>query len=335
MNTKLLRADGRDNTAPNRAWVQVFRAGRHTASDGTTGAYTTGDLDEIVAAFDQTKDEYQPVLRIGGHDGGAAPAGGRVIGLRRSGEFLEALFETIPVVARAISAGAYNGVSAGLRLGAKIGDRTFGKFLDHVAILGSRIPAVKGLNGPDGLSGLFADNDGPTAVYNFEMEGDHMDEKLAQENLELRDKLRAAEANEQKAKADFEAATAAHAAEIVTIKAAHATEIAAERDKVAQYEAAAAKTEVEAVVDAAVRGGRLAPAVKDNTIKAGLALRSQANFSEADSAFAAWRDSLVKAPKVMDFEEKAAAGGDPNPEATAWEKDFAEGAALAAAKAAK
>lgn len=335
MSTKLLRANGRDESAPNRAWVQVFRAGRHTASDGTAGSYTTGDLDEIVAAFDQTKDEYKPVLRIGGHDGGSSPAGGRVIGLRRSGEFLEALFETVPVVARAISAGAYNGVSAGLRLGAKIGDRTFGKFLDHVAILGSRIPAVKGLNGPDGLSSLFADNDGPAAVYNFEMEGDHMEEKLAQENLELRDKLRAAETERDAAKRDFAEAEAKHGDAVKALQAKHDADLKAERDKVAEYEAAAAKSEVEAVVEAAVRGGKLAPAVKDNTVKAGLALRSQANFSETDSAFAAWRDSLTKAPKVMDFEEKAAAGGDPDPEATAWEKDFAEGAALAAAKAAK
>jgi len=325
--TKLLRATGRDD-APNRAWVQVFRTGRHTASDGSTGDYTAADLDEIVATFRATADQYKPVLRIGGHDGGAAPAGGKVVDLRRSGDFLEALFDTVPVVARAISAGAYNGVSAGLRIGARVGDKTFGKFLDHVAILGSRIPAVKGLNGPDGLASLFSDDDAAVLAINFEMEDD-MDEKLAQENLELKDKLRVAEADAAKAKADFATAETAHADAIKTLETKHANELKAERDKVAVFEAAAAKTEVESLVDGAIRAGKLAPAVKDATIAAGLALRSQANFSEDGSGFASWKDALAKAPKVMNFDDKANAGGDQNDKLTQFEREFSEGAEMA------
>lgn len=335
MNVKLPRATGRDNDAPNRAWVQIFRVGRHTASDGSTGDYTAADLDEIVASFRATSDQYKPVLRIGGHDGGAAPAGGKVIDLRRTGDYLEALFDAAPVVARAIAAGAYNGVSAGLRMGAKIGEQTFGKFLDHVAILGHRIPAVKGLNGPDGLSSLFGDNDGTAAVYNFETEGDDMDEKLAQENLELKDKLRQAEADAATAKAEFAEAETKHADAIKALETAHTTALKAERDKVAQFEAAAAKVEVEAIVNDAVRGGKLAPAVKDAQIAAGLALRSQANFSDDGSGFVSWKKAITESPKVMDFDEKAGAGGDDNPGATKDEADFAAGLEIGKKIAAK
>lgn len=300
-----------DQKSPAGVWVQIFRTGTHTDSAGKTGEFTGADLDAMVESFDATKDQYQPVLRIGGHDAGTAPAGGRVTGLRRNGDHLEALFDAAPVVADAIRNKLYNGVSAGIRFGARVGDKVLSRFLDHVAILGHRIPAVKGLNGPDGLSALFGadDDDGDLAVITFASEERDMSEQLIRENAELANKVKELEAQVTQGAADFSAAETAHGESIEKMKADHADELKARDAKIAEFETAQAKAEVEAVVDAAISGGRLAPAVKDATIKAGLALRSAADFSAEDSAFGAWKQALEKAPKALNFEEKAASEG--------------------------
>lgn len=136
-------------------WVQVFKAGTHVDGSGSKDSYSEADLDAIVEAFGATYPAlHEPPLRLGQHEATESSTGERlpgqsagwVGGLKREGEYLLAKLVDLPAeVYRAIQGRRYKKVSAGIAWNREINGIRYPKMLDHLALLGANIPAVKGL----------------------------------------------------------------------------------------------------------------------------------------------------------------------------------------------
>ncbi|HOX27416.1 MAG TPA: hypothetical protein PLU44_16840 [Candidatus Krumholzibacteria bacterium] len=305
-------------------WVEVCLPGTWNASVGGEVTIREDDLTGIATAFDELRDTIKVPVRIGGHEG-LMPAGGWVSRMRNTGGRLMAMLTDVPPVVReAINKRLFKQVSVGLRRNWKDPSGKVRPWVaDHLAILGGRLPAVKGLQD---LPALFGDQvDGLVLTFDNKEYVD-MDEKA------LKDRI---EALEKQVKTLTEAGEKA-AKDHVTALAAKDTELKAAQTKLAEHDAARAKAEIEGLCEAAVKDGRLLPASKDAAVAAGLALRQMANFAEQKSPFAIWAEDLKSRPKILKFEEKAEASGetkpDPSdkrtPEQKQFDADFAEGAKL-------
>lgn len=133
-------------TAPETFWAEIFSTGTWTDSAGQKDTWTERDLDQMVEAFRATSDKHKPPLRVGAHPADIAPAGGWVEDLRRDGGKLLARFSNMPrIVREAIDGKLFRQVSAGIDFNREIGGKTWPRLLNHVALLGGRLPAVKGL----------------------------------------------------------------------------------------------------------------------------------------------------------------------------------------------
>ncbi len=125
----------RTHTTPRGldAWVEIFRAGRQTAGNGTEIEFSTADLDQII---DSHAAGWRAPLVIG-HPKHNDPAYGWVESLKRDGDSLFAKFRDItPEFAAAVEAGHYS--SRSVRL---VKDK--GRWLiDHVGFLGAKRPAI-------------------------------------------------------------------------------------------------------------------------------------------------------------------------------------------------
>lgn len=118
-------------------WVEVFRAGRQTDSQGRSREWTDADLDSVVAHFDAG----DPPPAVVGHPRADAPAYGWVEGLRRSGRRLLAKFGQVqPAFEGMVREGRFKKRSVAF-------DPTTdgGYKLRHVGWLGAAAPAVPGL----------------------------------------------------------------------------------------------------------------------------------------------------------------------------------------------
>lgn len=308
-------------------WCEVFRPGTWNGKH-----YGPEVLDQLIEAYEANKEQLKVPLRVGSHDG-VAPAGGWVTRLKKEGDRLMAEFSDYPkVVGEAINKRLFKQVSIGMWRNHKDeGGKVWPWVLNHIAILGGQVPAVRGLAD---LPALF-DGEGEHETITLENEEyDDMDVKLMEGQLtqanatiealqgktveltaqvaELTKKLEAAEKIAADGKAELAAAGE-------KLKKAEAS--------AAEFEAKAAKAEVEEVVLTAVREGRLAPAIKDSMISTGNALRAMENFSSDDSPFAAWKKSLKDTPVIMDFREKALLEADEasSPGLSEFDREFAEG----------
>ena len=89
----------------NGQWIEVFRSGKHTDSNGNTREWTTGDLDEIVSRYDSSHHEAPIVV---GHPRDNSPAYGWVEAIKREGNRLLAkLKQVMPEFSRAVKEGRY------------------------------------------------------------------------------------------------------------------------------------------------------------------------------------------------------------------------------------
>lgn len=136
--------------------VEIFAEGTW---NGDT--YTVKDLDDMVAAFDATKDKIRPYLKLGHDDGqkmapqeDGMPAMGWIENVRRVGKKLVADFKNVPKkIYDLIAAGGYRRVSAEIFLNLKVGGKTWPKLLKAVSLLGGDTPAVQTL---DDILSLYA-----------------------------------------------------------------------------------------------------------------------------------------------------------------------------------
>lgn len=314
----------------NGVWVEVLRTGTWIDSSGKEVVITDQDLADIERDTNALlAEDFRPPLRFGGHKEGLNPAYGWVGAVKKHGDRLSALFTDVPkAAAQAINQRLFKSVSSGLRFGFEVAGKTYAKVLHHVAVLGATLPAVTGLKE---IPALF-DDDGNGQPVVVNLENDEAATDPNQEKLEMK------ELEELKQKvADLQARVDAHPQEIADLKAAHQvalaetkkaaeTETAALKADVAKFEAEKAKAEVTAVVDQAVRDGRIAPSAKDDQIKIGLTMHG-AEFAEGETApFETWKKALTTGPKAVKFEEKAETGAnDADGSGDQGSKEFQEG----------
>ena len=206
-------------------WIEIFKTGTWTSSQGKTSTYTKEDLDAIVAKFDPAN---KPPVTVGHPEKDTAPAFGWMKSLKRVGEVLVGDFDFVPEFLELIKKGVYKNRSIGLRNGA----------IAHVAFLGGVAPAVKGLEDIK-----FSADEAETAYYDTNLEKENvMDE-------ETKKRLAQLEAENAKMKADFAAAQK----ENETLKA----------DK-AKMESEKRYSECAAFCDSLVTDGKVTPEVAEN-----------------------------------------------------------------------
>ena len=128
--------------------VEIFAVGKWNGDK-----YTQKDLDDMVTAYNETKDHVKPYLKIG-HDErqkllaeDELPAAGWISNLKRVGEKLVADFIRIPKkIFDLIERGAYRTVSSEIFWNAEILGKDYPRVLKAVSILGAEIPAVSTLD---------------------------------------------------------------------------------------------------------------------------------------------------------------------------------------------
>ena len=117
-------------------WIEVFRAGTHTDSKGSTVTFSEGDLDQMVANV-----SLGAPPAVLGHPKDHDPAYAWAREVRRDGDTLLAKFSDInPAFAAGVDSGAYRNRSI-----AVYRDKDHGWRLQHVGWLGAAPPAITGL----------------------------------------------------------------------------------------------------------------------------------------------------------------------------------------------
>ena len=115
-------------------WIQIFKTGKHTDSQGVEREWTEKDLDTIVSQYKPAEHEAPVVI---GHPTSNAPAYGWIEALKRDGTTLYAkVKQLVPEFVNAVKAGMYKKRSISLYPDLS---------LKHVGFLGAAPPAIKGL----------------------------------------------------------------------------------------------------------------------------------------------------------------------------------------------
>jgi len=136
--------------------VEVFSAGTWNGD-----AYTEEDIDLMVKAFNETKEQIKPYLKLG-HDEkqellqkDGLPAAGWISNLKRVGKKLVADFTDIPdKIYQLIKNKAYRKVSSEVYWNLEVNNKKYPKLLSAVSLLGANMPAVQNLNDILSLYGL-------------------------------------------------------------------------------------------------------------------------------------------------------------------------------------
>ncbi len=128
--------------------IQIFRAGRHVASNGAALNFSESDLLASARAYDPAKGEAPLVV---GHPKADAPAYGWVKSLGVAGGTLAAQPDQVdPAFAEMVAAGRFKKISASFYAPNSPGNPVPGVYyLRHVGFLGAQPPAVKGLRNPE------------------------------------------------------------------------------------------------------------------------------------------------------------------------------------------
>jgi len=147
--------------------VELAQTGQFKDMNGNQITLTEADFDAAAESWDALGDKVIKVpldlYRVQlGHDPGqpilasdGMVAGGWVTNVRREGQKLMADFKKVPgKIAMLIRAGAYRTRSIGMRRSFEHEGKTYRNVLDHVALLGKKAPAIKGL---DDILALYAD----------------------------------------------------------------------------------------------------------------------------------------------------------------------------------
>ena len=182
--------------------VEVFAVGTWNGDE-----YTAEDLDEMVRAFEENKAKLRPFLKLG-HDpdqkllqNDGLPAAGWVSDLKRVGDKLVADFSNIPKkIFELLKNGAYRKVSSEIYWNIKVGANTYRRFLSGVALLGSDLPALGGLDdilelySKQDLESLkiYSKNKEYESIKSYDFSNDHKrKEKEMSDNAKLEAKLEA------------------------------------------------------------------------------------------------------------------------------------------------
>lgn len=165
-------------------WIEIFRTGNHTDSNGNSKEYSSEDLTQIADNYNQSlfKDSSTIAPIVKGHPKSDDPAYGWVEKLKVNGDKLLAkVKDIVPEFADEVRAGRFRKVSIALFPG---------NILRHIGFLGAMSPAVKGLE-----PAVFTGN-GVYTEYSFEPNTNKYDlelEQLKRENHLLKRKINSME----------------------------------------------------------------------------------------------------------------------------------------------
>ena len=351
--------------------LQIFRPGRHVASNGAAITFSAADLEATARAYDPAKHEAPLVVGHPTHD---APAYGWVKSLALAEGALAAQPDQVdPAFAEMVGEGRFKKISASFYAPDAPANPVSGVYyLRHVGFLGAQPPAVKGLRSPQ-----FAENEAGVIEFSdwagaqnaslwrrlrdwlIGKEGlDEADKALPDYMVQsLEDSARAPDTSsaampaysepttgvtmtpEQIATRQAElAATTAEQARIAAEQSVRATEFAEREARISAAESARTRSEITEFVAGMVKQGKVLPAYQAGMIAymAGLDGAHVVEFGEGDAKVtkpgAAWlREYLAAQPKLVAFGELGA--GDPAAQLDAGDAQAIANAALEYAEA--
>lgn len=275
---------GIDRDMAKASPIEIFRAGRHTAVDGTVHDFTVEDLQAAVAAYDYAA---EPAPLVIGHPKLDAPAYGWAERLEVVGDKVLAYPDQVePAFAEQVNAGRYKRVSASwYPKNAGQNPKPGSLYLKHVGFLGAAAPAVRGLQPVH-----FSEAQDAAAIT---FDNDPVEDGVTDRTQEFAEREGALDAREQEL-ADREATIAANEAAAVEATRAgiHAGHVS--------------------FAEAQVTAGRLAPVGKDLVVGIldTLVAAEPINFGEADGELRpvdAFRKLLTGAAPIVSFSEHAPA----------------------------
>jgi hypothetical protein len=226
-------------------WVEIFRAGKHTDSQGRTREFSVADLDRMVGSYQPEQHEAPAVI---GHPKDNAPAWGWVDGLKRVGEVALAKFKDVqPEFADMVDRRLFKKRSISLYPDGS---------LRHVGFLGAQPPAIKGLR--DFAIG----SEEECSVYEFaEAAADSKSAIRNQQSKKEGDMPKTVEELQAQLAKETEARTQAEArAKTAEEQAAKAVNDFAESEKKSK------RAELVAFVDQGIKDAKMLPIWKDQGI---------------------------------------------------------------------
>jgi len=163
--------------------VEIFSTGTWEGSNTGAGGmtFTENDLDEIVKTFNSVGDKVKPRLILG-HDKAQSedftgyPALGWFTRLYRDGKGLYGDIKAMPKkIKEVIEKKMYGRFSPGIWKRMNVNGADYKQVLDHVALLGSTLPANMDL---DGFVDLYKyENNNELVIYNIKKEEDKMEKE--------------------------------------------------------------------------------------------------------------------------------------------------------------
>lgn len=256
--------------------VEIFAVGKWNGS-----GFSAEDLDNLVKAFEPTKQALKPYLKIGHSETqkllerDSLPAAGWLENLRRVGDKLVADFKRVPKkVYDLIQAGAYARVSAEIYENLEWPEgKVWPMALKAVSILGGETPAVATLDDIISLYGLdlaakpaVFESKSSVKTYDFERnQEEQVDKELAKAQADLA--VAQKEGEEAKAKVveltkNLETVTTERD-EAIKAKAQAEADFAAANEKIITAEREKKHAEIKATVERLVTEKKIVPAQRD------------------------------------------------------------------------
>lgn len=331
--------------------IQIFKPGKHTASNGAALDFTDAHLAASAKAYDPAKHEAPIVVGHPSHD---APAYGWVKSLAYA-DGLEAEHQQVdPAFAEMVDRGAFKKISASFYTPDSPSNPVPGVYyLRHVGFLGAQPPAVKGLRNPEfneTEKGVIEFTDWDD-VQNASLWRRLRDWMIGEKGLAVADNIipdYAVASLEQAAQAETDdtpaAATGqfsetqtqgdemsaedkARLAALETENAKLKTDAASFAEAQAKAKTAALHTEHVAFTETLVKAGKLLPVSRDLTVALLDDLAKQDSVIEfgegaakkSATALATYKEMLEGLPKIVEFKEVAggAVVDDKEPDASA------------------
>ena len=300
--------------------VEVFASGTWNGDK-----YTEKDLDEMVTAYNETKHEIKPYLKLGHsekqklaqRDG--LPSLGWIENLRRVGSKLIADFKRIPQkIYDLIERKAYARVSSEVFFDIEVMGKKFKKMLKAVALLGGDTPAVQNLNdimalysfktedeakefcASGGGAGMSFDSDAKVVTYDkYEspMEDKMSDEQLKKLEAELAEYKKGADGLEEmkkKMKA-LEEENDGLKKELEKLRKKN-TEL---ETSVSEHTEKAMNEEVNRIVDGLVNDKKIAPSQKEQAFE----MIKEAKLDKTEKKFKVDDKEVGKIDSILKFFE--------------------------------
>ncbi len=293
--------------------VEIFATGKHMGSEVIN--ITDNDLQEMVNSFNELQGVggFQPVLKLG-HDDvqkffGArkgAPNLGFVEKLRIEGSKILADFSNIPdALFDLIKQRRFNSVSIEMFPKTEFNGKQFKNVLTAVALLGAELPAVKGLK--DLAATLFTEE----IETGFLLPGDKIELKeqdmpFSQEQVDTLIDAAVAKAKDE-AKAEFTVKLDAVTTE--RDDAIKGKETA--QESLRTFEADIDKHNATAMVDKAIKEGKLLPVQKDPALAFAMNVSGTIKMGDKEtSASKLFSDFIDSLPTKVDLSERGQGGTD-------------------------